>query len=115
MIVSSQTCRQIAAVLGCLVEAAHCGGPAALAGLAAPEIAGFWFDRAVHGSAGFAEALAGTFALEDLEISCEGTIAWVTARLVRGDAPGTEGRFTAVLRGTGHAWLIAQIHASLPA
>ncbi|MEN6341094.1 MAG: nuclear transport factor 2 family protein [Methanospirillum sp.] len=115
MTVSSQTCRQVAAVLGCLVEAARCGGPAALAGLAAPEIAGFWIDRAVHGPAEFAEALTGTFALADLEIACEGTIAWVTARMVPVEAPATEGRFTAVLRGTGHAWLLAQVHASLPA
>ena len=115
MTVSNQTCRQIAAVLGCLVEAASCGGPAALAGLAAPEIAGFWFDRPVHSPAEFAEALEGTFALADLEIACEGTIAWVTARLVPDAASATEGRFTAVLRGTGHAWLLAQVHASLPA
>lgn len=113
MTVSSQTCRQIAAALGCLVEAARCGGPAALTGLAAPEIAGFWFDRPVHGPPEFAEALTGTFALADLEISCEGTIAWVTARLVPDGASGTEGRFTAVLRGTGHDWLLAQVHGSL--
>lgn len=115
MTVSSQTCRQIAAVLGCLAEAARCGGPSALAGLAAPEITGFWFDRPVHGPAEFAEAMTGTYALADLEIACEGTIAWVVARLVPEGALGTEGRFTAVLRGTGHAWLIAQVHASLPA
>jgi len=115
MTVSSQTCRQVAAVLGCLVEAAGSGGAAGLAGLAAPEIAGFWIDRPVRGPAGFAEALAGMFALEDLEIACEGTIAWVTACLVFADAPGSPGRFTAVLRGTGHAWLVAQVHASLPA
>jgi hypothetical protein len=39
----------------------------------------------------------------------------VTARLVGNVAPGAEGRFTAVLRGTGHAWLLAQVHGSLPA
>lgn len=115
MTVSSQTCRQIGAVLGCLVEAARCGGPAALAGLAAPEIAGFWFDRPVHGPLEFAEALAGTFDLADLEIACEGTVAWVTARLVLDGSSMAEGRFTAVLRGTGHAWLLAQVHGSLPA
>ena len=69
----------------------------------------------MHGPAEFAEALAGTFALADLEIACEGTIAWVTARLVREGVPARDGRFTAVLRGTGHAWLVAQVHASLPA
>ena len=115
MTVSNQTYRQIAAVLGCLVEAVRDGGPAALAGLAAPEVAGFWFDRPMHGPAEFAETLTGTFSLADLEIACEGTIAWVTARLDRGDALATDGRFTAVLRGTGHAWLVTQIHASLPA
>ena len=115
MTVSSQTCRQIAAVLGCLVEAAGSGGAAALGGLAAPEVAGFWIDRPLHGPGEFAEALAGTFALADLEIACEGTIAWVTARLVREGVPAGDGRFTAVLRGTGHAWLVAQVHASLPA
>jgi hypothetical protein len=115
MTVSSQTCRQIAAVLGCLVEAAQYGGPAALAGLASPGLTGFWIDRAVRGPAEFGEALSGAFALADLEIACEGTIAWVTARLVSEASPGTDGRFTAVLRGTGHDWLLAQVHASLPA
>jgi hypothetical protein len=113
MTVSSQTCRQIGAVLDCLVEAARCGGPAALTGLAAPEIVGFWIDTPIRGPDQFAEAFSGAFALADLEIACEGTIAWVTARLDR--APATEGRFTAVLRGTGHAWLVTQVHASLPA
>lgn len=115
MTVSTQTCEQVSAVLDRLADASRSGDRAALAGLAAPGIAGFWTGLPVHGPAGFAEAVRAPFTLEDLEISCEGTVAWVAARLVTDGAIAPGGRFTAVLRGTGHAWLLAQVHASLPA
>lgn len=115
MTVSRQTHDQVIAVLDRLVEAARRGDEAALAVLAAPEIGGFWTGRTVRGPADLGAALAGPFALDGIEVWGEGTIAWVTARLVRADAPGAPGRFTAVLRGTGHTWLVAQVHASLPA
>ncbi len=115
MNVSRQTHDQVVAVLDRLIDAARQGDEDALARLAAPECTGFGRDRLVLGPAGLGVALAGWHALEEVEVRCEGTIAWVTARLISADMPGTPGRFTAVLRGTGHAWLVAQVHASLPA
>ena len=114
MNVSRQTHDQVVAVLDRLIDAARQGDEDALARLAAPECAGFGRNRSVRGADGLGIALAGPYALDGIEVWCEGTIAWVTARLVLADPPGTTGRFTAVLRGTGHAWLVAQVHASLP-
>jgi hypothetical protein len=115
MTVSSQTRDQVASVLADLVVAARSGDASALAGCAGPDITGFWFGRAVHGPEELGAVVAEPFTLADPEIACEGTIAWVTAHLVRAGPPVVEGGFTAVLRGTGHAWLLAQVHASLPA
>jgi len=68
----------------------------------------------------FAQAEAIALDLSDVRIAAEGTVAWVMAdmayRFVAGGAPQTlNGRMTAVLRGTGHAWVFAQVHYSLPA
>ncbi len=115
MNVSRQTHDQVVAVLDRVIDAARRGDGDALARLAAPECAGFGKDRSVRGPDGLGIALAGPCTFDEVEVRCEGTIAWVTARLVFADPPGTTGRFTAVLRGTGHAWLVAQVHASLPA
>ncbi len=115
MNVSRQTHDQVVAVLDRLIDAARRGDEDALARLAAPECTGFGRDRSVRGPGGLGAAMAGPCALDGVEVWCEGTIAWVTARLVFADLPGSTGRFTAVLRGTGHAWLVAQVHASLPA
>ena len=55
----------------------------------------------------------------DAEIKSEGVIAWVSASCMLLSTAGsgavheTPCRFTAVLRGTGHAWEFAQIHMSL--
>ena len=56
--------------------------------------------------------------LSDIHISAEGTVAWImtdlTCRVVASGAPQTHsGQVTAVLRGTGHAWVFAQIHLSI--
>lgn len=115
MTISSQTRSQVEALLDRFVEAAGTGDGAALEGVVSPDLTGFWVDRAVRGGAELAEALDGPFGLAGLEVSCEGTIAWVAARMVGSGASAPRGRFTAVLRGTGHAWQIAQVHASLPA
>ena len=114
MNVSRQTHDQVVAVLDLLIDAARRGDDVALARLAAPEFSGFGRSEFVRGPDGLGAAVAGPCALEGIEVWCEGTIAWVTARLVSADLPGSPGRFTAVLRGTGHAWLVAQVHASVP-
>lgn len=55
----------------------------------------------------------------DAEIKSEGVIAWVSASCMLLSTAGSGAvhetlcRFTAVLRGTGHAWEFAQIHMSL--
>ena len=55
----------------------------------------------------------------DAEIKSEGVIAWVSVSCMllstagSGTVHETPCRFTAVLRGTGHAWEFAQIHMSL--
>jgi len=36
-------------------------------------------------------------------------IAWVSGECTYGGAPG---RFTAVFRGTGHAWELVQLHVA---
>lgn len=69
---------------------------------------------------GFAQAEEVALDLSDIRIGAEGTIAWVMAemtwRFAAGGVPRTmNGRMTAVLRGTGHAWVFAQMHYSLPA
>jgi len=58
--------------------------------------------------------------LSDVRIAAEGTVAWVMADMVYhfvvdGVGETLNGRMTAVLRGTGHAWVFAQVHYSLPA
>lgn len=73
-----------------------------------------------HLEHGFARAETVALDLSDVHIGAEGTVAWVmadmTCRFVSGGVPRTmNGRMTAVLRGTGHAWIFAQMHCSLPA
>lgn len=56
----------------------------------------------------------------DTRIGAEGTIAWVMSDVAlyvtTGGAPKSVcGRLTMVLRGTGHSWVIAQSHLSVPA
>ncbi len=115
MTVSAQTREQVEAVLARLAEAARPGDAAGLAGIADPGVEGFWIAAPVRGPEELAAAIRAPFAILDPSISCEGTIAWVTARFAGGDGRRADGRLTAVLRGTGHTWLLAQIHASLPA
>ncbi|HJK27407.1 MAG TPA: nuclear transport factor 2 family protein [Methanocorpusculum sp.] len=61
----------------------------------------------------------GGIRFEDAEIKSEGVIAWVSVSCMLLSTAGsgavheTPCRFTAVLRGTGHAWEFAQIHMSL--
>lgn len=115
MTVSEQTQSQILDVLDRLVSSTRRRDRTGLERLASPELSGFWVDRPLQGLSDFGAVLAEPFALADVEVACEGTIAWVSASLSLERAPAAQGRFTAVLRGTGHAWLVAQVHGSLPA
>ncbi|MDR3102549.1 MAG: nuclear transport factor 2 family protein [Methanocalculaceae archaeon] len=57
--------------------------------------------------------------LGEPEIKGDGIVAWISAECILLSTSGsgavheTPSRFTAVLRGTGHAWEFVQIHMSL--
>lgn len=67
----------------------------------------------------FSRYTTGGLRFADAEIKGEGVIAWLSASCMLLSTTGsgavheTPCRFTAVLRGTGHAWEFAQIHMSL--
>ena len=55
--------------------------------------------------------------LTGLQVEAIGTIAWVSGAFHSSSRDGTlnpEGRFTAVLKGTGHAWVLVHLHFSFP-
>ena len=65
----------------------------------------------------FSQAESITPDLADIYIGAEGTVAWVMAdmicRVTEDGTPRTlSGKMTAVLRGTGHAWIFVQMHCS---
>ena len=70
----------------------------------APDIVVFAPDLEQHGRDGFT---LGTIHFEEMEIKSEGVIAWVSGTCVYADK---QARFTAVLRGTGHAWELTLLH-----
>ena len=130
MRVSEQTQNQILAVLRRAAEAAAGKDIDGLAALVDPDFRGFGTgaDGTVIGREACRRVLerdlsrVETVSLEfsDVRIGAEGTVAWVMAgtacRVVAGGVPRTlNGRLTAVLRGTGHAWVVVQVHHSLPA
>ena len=68
----------------------------------------------------FAEAEKISLEFSDIRMSGEGTIVWLMGGMaveatVDGKSLRMPMRMTCVLRGTGHAWIIAQMHFSLPA
>lgn len=130
MRVSEQTREQIMAVLRRMTEAMGRKDVESLVALADPDFRAFGTgadEKAIgreayrrHLERGFAQAETVALDLSDVLIGAEGTIAWVMAEMtyssVAGGVPRTmNGRMTAVLRGTGHAWVFAQMHYSLPA
>ncbi|MDN7013106.1 DUF4440 domain-containing protein [Methanoculleus sp. FWC-SCC3] len=130
MRVSEQTREQIMAVLRRMTEAMGRKDVESLVALADPEFRAFGTgagEKVIgreayrrHLERGFARAETVALDLSDVRIGAEGTVAWVmadmTCRFVSGGVPRTRnGRMTAVLRGTGHAWVFAQVHCSLPA
>jgi len=130
MRVSEQTREQIMAVLRRMTEAMGRKDVESLVALADPEFRAFGTgagEKVIgreayrrHLEHGFAQAETVALDLSDVRIAAEGTVAWVmagmTCRSVAGGVEGTRnGRMTAVLRGTGHAWIFAQVHYSFPA
>ncbi|HOT03623.1 MAG TPA: nuclear transport factor 2 family protein [Methanolinea sp.] len=56
--------------------------------------------------------------LSNIQIEATGTISWVFGTFHASSAEDSllkEGRFTAVLKGTGHAWVLVHLHLSFPA
>jgi ketosteroid isomerase-like protein len=128
MRVSEQTREQIMTVLRRLEEATAKKDVDGIMALTDPDFWGlFAGEKAVgreacrrHLERGFSQAEKISVDLSDIHIAAEGTVAWVMAdtacRFVVAGIPQTlNGRMTAVLRGTGHAWIFAQVHCSLPA
>ncbi|WP_332449899.1 nuclear transport factor 2 family protein [Methanoculleus sp.] len=130
MIVSEQTQGQIMGVLRRLAKATGEKDIESIMALTDPDFCGLGTDAGekVIGREAYRHQLereftqAETISLEfsDVRIGAEGTVAWVMADMTyRSQARGTpltlNGRMTAVLRGTGHAWVIAQMHYSIPA
>ncbi len=130
MIVSEQTQGQIMAVLRRLAEATGEKDIERIMALTDPDFCGLGTDAGEkvigreayrhHLEREFAQAETVALEFSDVRIGAEGTVAWVMADMAcRSGAGGAEktlnGRMTAVLRGTGHAWVLAQMHYSLPA
>ncbi len=130
MRVSEQTQNQIMAVLRQMAEATARKDVDGVMALADPDFRGFGtgLDEKVIGKEAYRRQLERDFSqaeaisLEfcDVHIGAEGTVAWVMADMayhaVVDDALHTlNGRLTAVLRGTGHAWVLVQMHYSFPA
>ncbi|MCK9306875.1 MAG: nuclear transport factor 2 family protein [Methanoculleus sp.] len=130
MQVSEQTQNQIMAVLRQMAEATAEKNLDAMKALTDPDFQAFGTnsDEKVFSREAYLRHLeqdfsqAETIALEfcDIHIGAEGTVAWVmggmTYNIVADGALQTlNGRLTAVLRGTGHAWVFVQLHYSLPA
>ncbi|WP_292364427.1 MULTISPECIES: nuclear transport factor 2 family protein [unclassified Methanoculleus] len=130
MRVSEQTQNQILAVLRRMAEATARKDVGGIMALADPDFRGFGTgaDEKAIGREAYRRQLerdfsqAETISLEfsDIRIGAEGTVAWVMAGtayhiVADGVSQTLNGRLTAVLRGTGHAWVFAQMHYSLPA
>lgn len=130
MRVSEQTQNQILAMLRRLEEATGKKDIDSILAFTAPDFFGLGTgaDEKVVGRQAYRRHLERDFAqaetisldLSDIHIGAEGTVAWVMAdttyRFVVDGVPQTlNGRMTAVLRGTGHAWIFTQLHYSFPA
>ncbi|MCK9299341.1 nuclear transport factor 2 family protein [Methanoculleus sp. YWC-01] len=130
MRVSEQTQEQIMAVLRRMTEATARKDVDAIMALTDPDFQGFGTgadEKAIgrdayrrHLERDVAQAETIALDLSDVRIAAEGTVAWVMADMayhfvVDGVGETLNGRMTAVLRGTGHAWVFAQVHYSFPA
>ena len=125
MIVSQQTRIQVTDVLDLLLVAASRKDTDGIMTLLAPDFTLFTSNTtgSVLDRERVRERLIQGYAdlpgvLSDPRIMAEGTIAWVTAEWMPAfrDFPPAErsGKFSAVLRGTGHTWVFVHIHVSIP-
>ncbi len=117
MTISQQTEQQVLDLLSRLISSLRERRADLITTMLAPE-----FTAVLPGNperyatpAEFIENLPAPFIIDQVEIRAEGTIAWVSARMVEVTEPARVGWFSAVLRGTGHAWLVAQVHGSISA
>lgn len=129
MPLSNQTKDQILNILDEYKIAYNSHDPKALAKTLASDIMmyGCRHDEEISGAQNyislmeknFARYKTGSIRFDQVEIKGEGVIVWISAICYLGSINGagekveTKSRFTAVFRGTGHAWEIAQIHMSL--
>ena len=130
MPISEQTHNQVMAVLQKITGAVREGDIEGILGLVDPGVAalGAGPGERVVGKEDLHRRLERDLArvgnvvveLSGIRINAEGTVAWVMAdvachTVVDGATQTRNGRLTAVLRGTGHAWVFAQVHLSIPA
>jgi len=115
MAISRQTEEQILEILARFTDALHSGEPGSIVTLIDPDFSAVLPGAPVRyaSPSEFIGNLPAPFALDRVVVRAEGTVAWVIARLFPEDPPERAGWFSAVLRGTGHTWVIAQIHLSL--
>ena len=129
MPLSTQTKNQIIDLLTKYQTAYNHHDPAALAETLAPDILmyGCRTDEILQGRDAFTTMMTknlaryktGGIRFENPDVKGEGVIAWLSADCIllsttgSGTVHETPSRFTAVFRGTGHAWEIVQIHMSL--
>ena len=124
MIVSQQTRIQVMDVLDRLIVAASRNDTDTVMALLAPDFTAFAREMTepVLDRNRLRERLEQGYAdlpgsLSDPRIMAEGTIAWVTAECApasRDHRSARSGKFSAVLRGTGHTWEFVHIHVSNP-
>ena len=129
MPVSVQTKNQITDLLGRYQSAYNDHNADGLADLLAADVVmyGCRTEEVIVGRESFLSAMrknferykTGGIRFADAEIKSEGVIAWASVSCMLLSTAGsgavheTPCRFTAVLRGSGHAWEFAQIHMSL--
>lgn len=104
MPLSTQTKDQVLALLKkvetCSLQADFAGSERIIA----PDVVMFAPGIEQRGREQFAP---GRLLFEEPEVKGEGVIAWVSGGCSLGGKPG---RFSAVLRGTGHAWELVLLH-----
>jgi len=104
MPLSTQTKNQILALLTTVEVCSLEGSFAGSEKIIAPDVIVFAPGLNHHGREGFSPK---PLTFSGMEVKGEGVIAWVSGECTYG---GIASRFTAVLRGTGHAWELVQLH-----
>ncbi len=120
---SQQTRLQVLDTLDCIVRLWNCGDIPGLLSHADEECSGFGFWPLDQFSdigefRQFLERRADRvkeLSFLDIRVEAIGTISWITGTCGFFDGERhtrSEGRFTAVLKGTGHAWILVHLHFS---